>query len=68
MQAALDKINSSLSALLGEYDACVSYQSGDGWCVVFDDDHNAPIALMDLDKLLTMNKKQAIEYLHDHSI
>jgi len=68
MQDALEPINHQLRELLGDDIAHVFYQSSDGWCILFDDDHNAPLALSDIDSLFNMDRDDALEYLRKRSI
>lgn len=68
MEAALAPVNKRLSALLEDSNASVFYQHGDGWVVLFDGDHNAPLWTMDIDKLLTLGKDEALAYLRERSI
>lgn len=68
MEASLKPINKKLSTLLEDDNACVFYQSGDGWCILFGDALNAPAWRIDFAALLAMSKQDALEYLENISI
>lgn len=68
MEASVTPLNEALKELLGDDNATVFYQPGDGWCVLFAEDHNATVGAIDFDVLLKMNREDALEYLMGHSI
>lgn len=68
IEELLAPVNAQLAALLEEDSASLVHQSSDGWCVLFNDDHNALINSDDLDKLLLMDKDAAVDFLMKSSI
>ena len=68
MEAAISPLNEKLKKLFDDYNASVFYQPGDGWCVLFKDDHNVPVGDVDFDALFSMSKNDALEYLMKSSI
>lgn len=68
----LGPVNERLTKLLGgDYPTEVFLQT-DGWCILFSDEesdcHNASLSDIDIDKLLKMNKKDALKILQKNSI
>lgn len=68
MEAAVAPLNTELRRVLEDYNACVLHQPGDGWVVLFADDHNAGVRSIDFDALLKMDKRDALNYLMLRSI
>jgi hypothetical protein len=68
MDSAIEPLNLKLRELLDDDNATVFHQPGDGWCVLFADDHNAPVRGIDFDVLLQMHREEALNYLMELSI
>ena len=68
MNNAIEPLNMKLRELLGDGNASVFYQPSDGWCVLFSEDHNAPVGMVDFDALFQMPKDAALAYLAKLSI
>lgn len=60
-------INSTLESLL-QQTAFLLHQTGDGWCIVFDDDKNAPVTVDELGELVCMSKDDALNFLRNRVI
>lgn len=66
MEECLNPINSALESLLQE--TAFLFHQTDGWCIVFDDDSNAPITVTELSDLLSMSKDDALSFLRSRTI
>lgn len=69
VEGVLAPLNKALEGLLEDNSAQVFYQT-DGWCIGFDYNYgtNTPTGVVDFNKLMKMNKDDAIEYLVDRAI
>lgn len=66
MEEEIQMINTKLKEELG--DVSLVHQPGDGWCLLFDGDHIAPVDHIDLNELVNMYCDDAMEYLRERSI
>ena len=64
----IEPINKRLEEILEDDSAHITYQHGDGWCICHDDQKNAAISFFDIDKLLKMNKTDALKQLEKAAI
>ena len=70
MQRITDAITSDVAKLLEDdgNHLDVFYQHGDGWVVMFGDALNARLTFGEFDKLLSLNSKDALEFLMSKTI
>jgi hypothetical protein len=67
-QNAIAPLRSALVVLLESDSVDVFYQPGDGWCILFGDDENAPVGSIDFTLLFEMSRDNAIAYLKGRGI
>lgn len=67
MYAEVENLNSLLINHFGDSEIFVAEERVDGFIFIFLDDHNTALTYIDVKKLLTMSKNDALEYLTRHS-
>lgn len=69
MDKALNPLRSALAVTLGDRNADVIYQPGDGWCISFEEGgaYNVPVNSVDFTLLLRMNQADALDYLFERA-
>lgn len=68
MDEAIEPVTRSIIKLLDDDGACVFYQGGDGWMILFGDSQNVAVCDVDFDALMRMNKNDALAYLGKRQI
>lgn len=68
IEVLLAPINEKLVEVLGDENAHIVYQSGDGWCVCHNDGDNAAIVFLDIDKVLQMDSAECLAALRSAGI
>ncbi len=68
MEKAIAPLNKKLAEFFDDYNCSVFCQLGDGWCVLFDHDRNAPVSEIDFNLLFSLSRNDAIKYLRERDI
>jgi len=68
MEKAIGPLNDKLAEFFDDCNSVVFYQSGDGWCLLFDHDRNVPVGEIDFNLLFSLNRNDAIKYLRERDI
>lgn len=67
MYEEVEKLNALLINHFGNSDIVVAEERADGFIFIFLDEFNTALTYIDVKKLLTMGKDDALEYLTRHS-